>query len=124
MLAHFETWERAIAASLAVRRMPFAELVASGEPVPAPLRDAARFCILNPIPPRRASPKVQRLADAVQDVEKRMLLGATPNDALRAACEVWGYKESVLDNAALKRTRSDVNEEMRQRAKLNLVKTC
>lgn len=105
--------------------MLLADLIANGEPVPAPFREAVRFCLLNSNPVKPASPKVKRLADAVDDFDKRKAAGATQKDAFREVCEVWGFRDSIMDNAAIKRTRSDVNAELRQRrAGLNLVKSC
>lgn len=92
--------------------------------VPAPYREAVRFCLQNTNPIKPASPKIQRLTDAVQDFDKRKDGGAHPNDALRAVCEAWGYKESLMDNAAIKRTRPDVNAELKRRAELNLETAC
>ncbi|MDA9532812.1 hypothetical protein [Bradyrhizobium sp. CCBAU 25338] len=124
MIADCEDWERAIAAWRVGRRLLLADLIASGEPVPAPYCEAVRFCILNPNPIKPASPKVQRLTDAVQDFDKRKKAGVPLKDAFRAVCEAWGYKESIMDNAGIKRTRPDVNAELRRRAELNLEKTC
>ena len=98
-----------------------AQRLARGDPsalvsmVPPPLRE--RFdLLLAPLASvtRPASEKVQHLADAVLEHERLISEGMSHNDAFKRVCGTYELVESVLDNA-LRKTRSDVNKELRRR---------
>ena len=116
MLADLEIWNQAFRADDEGHPEQLSGLIAHGD-VPIQIRErlALRIATTSRKPERRPSLRIMRLADAVQEHRRLVAGGMTLNDALKQVCEVYGLEESVLDNAAIKRTRNDVNKELARR---------
>ena len=83
--------------------------------IPVEVGEQLALCLVTGAP-KRVSKRTKRLTDAVIEVWALTAAGETPNAAIKAVCSRYGdIDESVLDNAALRRCRRDVNAELRRR---------